>query len=69
MSDISKKTSKVEHPWSIFYIIYILTYNNAYIVENAQYMKTCIFVLLVDEYYIIINLELSSIVHNTYYII
>jgi hypothetical protein len=28
----------------------------------AEYMKTCIFVLLVDEYYIIMKLEMSSIV-------
>jgi len=29
----------------------------------AEYMKTCIFVLLVDEYYIIMKLEMASIVH------
>jgi hypothetical protein len=29
----------------------------------TEYMKTCIFVLLVDEYYIIMKLEMSSIVY------
>jgi hypothetical protein len=29
----------------------------------AKYMKTCIFVLLVDEYYIIMKLEMPSIVY------
>jgi hypothetical protein len=29
----------------------------------AEYMKTCIFVLLVDEYYIIMKLEMPSIVY------
>lgn len=29
----------------------------------VEYMKTCTFVLLVDEYYIIMKLEMSYIVH------
>jgi hypothetical protein len=57
-----------EH-WECFYIIYIFIYYNAFILKkhaecqiSCKNMKTCIFVLLVDEYYIIMKLEMSSIV-------
>jgi hypothetical protein len=48
-----------------FYILYCIyvkkNMQNAKLV--AEYMKSCIFVLLVDEYYIIMKLEMPSIVH------
>jgi hypothetical protein len=51
--------------------IYIYIYYNAFIFKRnlqkaklvAECMKTCIFVLLVDEYYIIMKLEMTPVVH------
>jgi hypothetical protein len=47
----------------IYYIAFIFKKNmqNAKLV--AEYMKICIFLLLVDEYYTIMKLEMPSIVH------
>jgi hypothetical protein len=47
----------------IYYIAFIFQKNmqNAKLIAN--YMKTCIFVLLVDEYYIIMKIEMASIVN------
>jgi hypothetical protein len=65
-SVIFQKSLGVEHPGSVYYIyIYITFIFNKNMQKDklvAEYMKTCIFVL-VDEYYIIMKLEIPSIVY------
>jgi hypothetical protein len=59
------------------YVIYIYIYIYIYIKKKnmqknklaVEYMKTCIFVLLVNEYYIIMKLEMPSILHSILMII
>ena len=70
-SGVGAPISQKPRQWSVpggFIYIYILYC--IYIKKNTQngklvvkYMKTCIFVLLVDEYYIIMKIEMASIVH------
>jgi hypothetical protein len=58
--------SKNHREWSVYYInIYITFIFNKNMQKDklaAEYMKTCIFVL-VDEYYIIMKFEIPSIVY------
>jgi hypothetical protein len=60
-SVIFKKNSRAERLKSVLYLYIQKNMQNAKLV--ADYMKTCVFVLLVDEYYIIMKLEMPSIVH------
>jgi hypothetical protein len=55
-SAISQKTSRAERPDSQEHYIYECQI-------SCIIYETCIFVLLVDEYYIIMNLQMASIVH------
>jgi len=68
-STISQKTVGVKHPESILYTVYIFIYYVGYILKNMQNAKFVVknieiykFVPFVDKYYIIVNLEIPSIV-------
>jgi hypothetical protein len=64
-SIIFQKSSGVKHPGSICYIyIAIILKKTQKDKLAAEYIKTCIFVLVVDEYYIIMKLEMPSILHS-----
>jgi hypothetical protein len=67
-SVISQKTLGAEHLESIY--IYIYIYYIVFILKkhaecqiSFRIYETCIFVLLVNEFYIIMKIEMASIVH------